>query len=1233
MLPVGHTGWVLNAQFSPDGKKIITTSTDNTAKIWDASSGVLLSDLVGHSDKVLSAQFSTDSKNVFTISNDSTIKVWNVASGMVTATIRESSKKFSSAKFGPDGTNIITASEKSFAIIWDKDRGIPIDTIGRNQPGVCFAQYNSDGKKAIIALLDRTARIWDVQSRKFITILKGHSEKVIYAGFSPANADDSAGGKYIITVSSDNSAILWNANGDSLFTFKIPGKKLFSAWFSRDASKIYMIAVDGTAMIWNTYDRNPINKAKEFRSGINSTGFNIDGSLMITASDDGTATIWNTAIGKNDKIILNGHRGRVLYAQFSPDGKNIVTASNDGTAKVWDTKGKLLLDLKGHTSYFKFAQFSPDGKKIVTASNDGTARIWDAEIGNLVAILKGHKGIINTAQFSPDSKKIVTASSDKTSRTWEVSTGNLLITFAGKDGHAEALNFAQFSPANADDSLGGKYIVTASDDKTIKIWDAAKGVLYKTLAGHKGIIFSAQFSPDGKKIISASRDFSAIVWNVQKGIAVDTLKEQVFKAYLRYAGFSPDGKKVIAAYDQDNTAKIWDIEKSMVTDTLKGHANTVLSSQFDNSGNMVVTASWDHSAKIWDVPTGACIQTLDGHKSLVNSAQFSPDNKKIVTTSNDNTAKVWDAATGKCLYTFFAIDSTDYLVVDNASHYDGSEIARKLLHFTCCDEVIGLDQVKDQLWIPGLTGRINMGDSIDAVNLDSLNICGLTPLVQDISLGDEYHFKILPRRGGIGETVLSVNGIEAKRYNPEQIKTETGGYELVIKKNELDSFLVAGKENPVTVKAYTADNAISSRGGVVGANKSVTTSSIPNLYAVIVGVSDYKGNEIDLKYAAKDAGDFSRAVSSASRKLLNTDGKEHVFTYNLTTASERYLLPKKDSIRAVLDSIGHKSTANDILLLFFAGHGKMVKTGDEKQYYFLTADASSLSGIDTFKHVGISTEELMEWTKPQNIKAQKRVLIFDACNSGQAINDFVQMGNKDQNFITARGAENTQQVKAIDKLNEKAGFFILSASSSDQNAYEMTQFSQGLLTYSLLKAIKQNPAILFDNKYLNIQRWFIEAGETVSQTIKQLTENEKRQDPQIISNTNFDIGVVDKEVMANIILSKEKPLFAASNFQNSDEDAGGDDLDLGKMINQQLSEISSKISGNSILYIATTNSPDAYSLSGRYDVKDSTVTVRISIRQNKTVKFRFEVAGNKEKLTELATNIAVRAADWTANKK
>lgn len=322
---------------------------------------------------------------------------------------------------------------------------------------------------------------------------------------------------------------------------------------------------------------------------------------------------------------------------------------------------------------------------------------------------------------------------------------------------------------------------------------------------------------------------------------------------------------------------------------------------------------------------------------------------------------------GDLLYTFFAVDRSDYLVFDKYYRYDGTPAARKLLYFTCGTEVIELEQVKDQLWVPNLAERIMNGETINAQKLSDLNICNLTPVVETIEqTALQYRFQITPRLGGLGVTIVYVNGIEVKRYTLQQLIKQKEGYQLAIDKKDLQKFFVSGKENSIVVKTLTEKSSISSRSGTLSEKRTETNVALPNLYAVVVGVSDYKGEELDLNFAAKDAVDIANTLDISAKKLLNTDGKEHVFITRIHTGADRDKFPEKNSIKQVFKDIADKAKPNDILFIFFAGHGVMsARAGtdgeaEKNQFYFLTADASGLTISGALKDVGISTEELTD---------------------------------------------------------------------------------------------------------------------------------------------------------------------------------------------------------------------------------------------------------------------------------
>jgi hypothetical protein len=129
-----------------------------------------------------------------------------------------------------------------------------------------------------------------------------------------------------------------------------------------------------------------------------------------------------------------------------------------------------------------------------------------------------------------------------------------------------------------------------------------------------------------------------------------------------------------------------------------------------------------------------------------------------------------------------------------------------------------------------------------------------------------------------------------------------------------------------------------------------------------------------------------------------------------------------------------------------------------------------------------------------------------------------------------------------------------------------------------------------------------------------------------VSTASFNIGVVDAGVIAGIILPTEKPLFTASNFQNNDESVADDDLELSKIVNQVLFQVASRGADSKISYITVTQSPDAYTLSGRYSITGDTVTVKVNIKQNKQTKHRFEITGSRTNISKIAEDVVKQAA-------
>lgn len=1234
ILPVGHTDGVVSAQFSPDGKKIATNSHDNTVKIWDAESGKILIDIVGHSKYVVSVEFSPDCSKIVTASWDSTAKIWDIETGKLYKVLSDHSNRVNSAKFSPNGRNIVTTSRDKTAKIWDAKTGKLLTNLVGHTSEIYSAQFSPDGNKIVTASGDNTAKIWDVKSGKFLADIVGHTYQVYTALFSPNgqrivtislsdtikiwdaesgklltalightervnSVQFSANGKKVLSASSDNTVKIWDAeSGKLLTTLNGHTARVNSAQFSPDGKKIITASYDNTSRLWDVQtERQLIVFTKQFQFGVNSAQFSPDGQIVVTASDDNSARIWNVESG-NLLADLSGHSSIVFSAQFSPDNHKIVTASWDNNSRIWDLEtGKILANLSNVNS----AQFSPDGSKIITSSEGNSCKIWDVSTRKILAYVGGYCKVVSTTNFSPDGKKIVTTSGNETVRVWDVETVQLLHILSR---HNSWLTSAKFSP-------NGKMIVTISDD-TLKIWNSESGKLLIVLPNNSYEINSVEFSPDSRKVATSS-DNLVKIWDVESGKLLTILDGDHLDNVIS-TEFSPDGKKILTT--NDNTTMVWDVETGRNLVSLIGPLSYLVPAKYSPDGKKIITSSF-RLAKIWNSETGKPLVDLQDHSSWVNSAEFSQDGKLIITASNDNTTKVWNAEKGELLYTLLAIDSSDYLVYDKDYRYDGTEGAKKMLYFTCGSEIIELNQLKDLCWEPDLAAKI-MGvnkEPITAKKLSEINICNFTPQVEDKGLGNGfYHYIIKARDGGLGEVQVFVNDKLIMTKDSAKLKFIAGTCQFKISITEVAPYFTANTENKVMVKATTRKGNMSSRGAVILNNDIKKVFTNPNIFIVSIGVSAYKGDKLKLRYASKDAVDFAAVLKVCAQKLLNTDQKEHVSSYVFHTEPGSSHWPSKFAIQKTMDSLARVVKADDIVVIFFGGHGVLVN-GEKKNLYLLTAEASSfdLGGVE--KEVAISTLELNQWMR--NIKANKQLLILDACNSGQMVQNM-------QELMASRDVPADQQ-RALDDLKEKTGTYILSASASGQSAYETSLFDHGLLTQSLLSSIKLGNG-LKDNNYIDVTKWFNAAVQDVKLLAKDIGG---RQDPQTLGSASFQIGMADDEIKNGIKLSIKKKIFKRSIFIKTGR-IPSDNLGLAIMVDKELNEVSAKGGNSSFTFIPDNTFQEADSVNGSYTVTENKISASIFliIGNNEESVFQFELMGELDKKEDLAKSIVQKINDF-----
>jgi WD40 repeat protein len=242
--------------------------------------------------------------------------------------------------------------------------------------------------------------------------------------------------------------------------------------------------------------------------------------------------------------------------------------------------------------------------------------------------LRGHTNMVRSLSYSPDGSRLASASEDQTVKVWDARSGAEVLCLRG---HTERVFSVTFSP-------DGTRLASASWDGTVKVWDARTGALLRNLSGHTGGVLSVSYSPDGTRLASASWDNTVKVWDARTGAEVFCLRGHTKPVFS--ATFSPDGTRLASA-SVDTTLKVWDARSGAELPSLGEHAGWFSAVCYSPDGTRIAS-----EVKVLDARSGAEIHTLRGHTEHVTSVSYSPDGTCLATASEDGTVKVWDARSG-----------------------------------------------------------------------------------------------------------------------------------------------------------------------------------------------------------------------------------------------------------------------------------------------------------------------------------------------------------------------------------------------------------------------------------------------------------------------------------------------------------------------------------------------------------------------------------------------------------
>ncbi len=239
----GHTQWVQDVAFSPDGELFASVSADGSALLWQVAGDGMARKIENPYSGLTSLAFSPNNLLLAVGSDDGVVGLWQVSDGNLLRSLQADDESLEDVEFSPDGTLLAAASYNNSIFLWQVSDGYLVHTLKGHTAPVFKAIYSPDGSLLASASEDRSVKIWQVNDGSLLQSLEGHSDAVYTLAFSP------------------------------------------------DGTLLACGSGDGILSLWRVSDGKLLNSLESI-GGVNSVAFSPDGNLLVSGTEDGVIQFW-----------------------------------------------------------------------------------------------------------------------------------------------------------------------------------------------------------------------------------------------------------------------------------------------------------------------------------------------------------------------------------------------------------------------------------------------------------------------------------------------------------------------------------------------------------------------------------------------------------------------------------------------------------------------------------------------------------------------------------------------------------------------------------------------------------------------------------------------------------------------------------------------------------------------------------------------------------------------------